>query len=338
MILAVVFTSACSDAPSPPASDAGPADANTIPPTDEYVLEWGPKMVQPGIERVECVDLPLGNDVDVHIEKIINDLGAVSHHFIMYATPAGPTVTEPYECESVENLVNEDTGVPLMITQKQYEELELPPGVAFTFEADQMMRLELHYVNASDTPKEVHVVSRLIPMADADFVHSADLLFIGNPDIRIPAGQSRTLGPSFLPLGAEFEETQFFGVTGHQHQYGTNVTVAVAADENDPGQMVYDLPNFNWDEPETVYFDPTFGVPLYGGFTFTCDWTNTGNSTAYFGEGVNDEMCFFWAYYYPSKGARTCFHTDRYDAPLDVCCPGHQLCNLVDDFFEQGGF
>jgi hypothetical protein len=48
---------------------------------------------------------------------------------------------------------------------------------------------------------------------------------------------------------------------------------------------------------------------------------------------VNDEMCFFWAYYYPSKGARTCFHTAMTGTPIDVCCPGHQLCNVIDDYF-----
>ena len=32
-------------------------------------------------------------------------------------------------------------------------------------------------------------------------------------------------------------------------------------------------------------------------------------------------MCFFWAYYYPDKGAHVCFHTDQFLGGFDLCCP-----------------
>jgi hypothetical protein len=39
-------------------------------------------------------------------------------------------------------------------------------------------------------------------------------------------------------------------------------------------------------------------------------------------------MCFFWAYYYPDKGPKVCFHTDRVAGGLDICCPGGSpLCS-----------
>jgi hypothetical protein len=48
-----------------------------------------------------------------------------------------------------------------------------------------------------------------------------------------------------------------------------------------------------------------------------------------FGEKTTDEMCFFWAYYYPSQGAHVCVHSDNY-GNADVCCPDNaQLCNLL---------
>ena len=41
-----------------------------------------------------------------------------------------------------------------------------------------------------------------------------------------------------------------------------------------------------------------------------------------FGESANNEMCFFWTYYYPDKGAHVCFHTDKFVAGgYDLCCP-----------------
>ena len=38
-------------------------------------------------------------------------------------------------------------------------------------------------------------------------------------------------------------------------------------------------------------------------------------SRSKFGESANNEMCFFWAYYYPSKGAYVCVHTDAGGRP-----------------------
>jgi hypothetical protein len=130
----------------------------------------------------------------------------------------------------------------------------------------------------------------------------------------------------------EFAGTQFFGMTGHQHQWGTDVFVAVAESEQGPDTPVYDLPDFNWDEPETVYYDPAFELPAGGGFRFTCEWNNMSARTVGFGENVDDEMCFFWAYYYPSRGAKVCFHTDQTGSPINICCPDHPLCAIVGDF------
>ena len=67
-----------------------------------------------------------------------------------------------------------------------------------------------------------------------------------------------------------------------------------------------------------------FTVPTGGGFDFQCTWTNAGTSArqVQFGESANDEMCFFWSYYYPSRGAKVCFHSEQGPTgPVDLCCP-----------------
>jgi hypothetical protein len=335
-VLAGVLAIGCSSSDDAPAGDAGPADANTLPPADSYSVQWGPITVQPGVEDVRCVVKRLGNDVPAKINVIHNVLGDVSHHLILYRTPETVEQLEPTPCGSVENLVDPDNGLPLMITQKSDDRLTLPQGVAFEMDANQMIRMELHYINASDQPKEIMVTSTFTPIADADFEHSADLLFIGNPDISIAPNSAATLGPSFFPLPWGLDEAYFFGITGHEHQWGTDVRVETVANETGPGTSMYALDSFNWNEPETVYHDPPFQVPAEGGFRFTCDWENRSNRWVGFGEGVNDEMCFFWTYYYPSKGALTCFHTEQAgNGVIDVCCPGHQLCNVVQDYLDN---
>ena len=73
-------------------------------------------------------------------------------------------------------------------------------------------------------------------------------------------------------------------------------------------------------------------MPKEGGFEFECTYMNTSNQQIGFGESANDEMCFFWAYYYPSQGSKVCVHTDQYGGAngLNVCCPGDSLCSLVE--------
>lgn len=343
--LLVVFMSfalmACSSTdgqvPGGGGTDGGTPDGpSTIAPGD-FQVEWGPLMVPPGTEDVRCIVIRLGNDVPAKIHEIHNVLGSVSHHFIIYTSPETEEQREPFPCDSIQNLVDPDSGLPLMITQKYEERLILPEGVAFELEPNQMLRLELHYINATDSPLEVRVTSTFRSIAEADFEHAADFVFIGNPDIRVPPGQTVTLGPTYIDMYSRFAGAKFFGFTGHQHQWGTDVRVSMAEGVDGPDMSVYELPNFNWDEPETVYYDPPLEFPEDGGFRFTCDWTNNGNQTAWFGERVNDEMCFFWAYYYPATGVKTCFHTDQTGAPLDVCCPGSPFCNLIDEFVGGGG-
>jgi len=314
----------------------GDSDAAVTPPADFYQVKWGPKTIAPGIEDVECIIMRLGNDVPAKINRIHNVLGNVSHHLIVYEATETEEQLTPFACDSIENLVNDENGLPLVITQKAEETLQLPPGVAFAFKENTFIRLELHYVNASDNPMEVEVTSTFTPIAEAEFEHAAGLVFIGNPDISIAANSPSTLGPTFFELPPELYGVTFFGITGHEHQWGTNVYVETAADSTAPGTPVYELSNFNWNEPETVYHDPGFTIPDVGGFRFTCDWFNASGRRVGFGEGVDDEMCFFWAYYYPNRGSYTCFHTEQIAGTLDVCCPGNQLCNVIDDFFGSG--
>jgi hypothetical protein len=132
-------------------------------------------------------------------------------------------------------------------------------------------------------------------------------MFLGDTNINIPAMSERRLGPSFIQVPSRFDGVSYFAITGHEHQWGTDVFVEVAASEGSPGTPVYDIPVFLWDEPETVsYNDNPFTVPDGGGFRITCDWNNRSDRPVGFGTGVEDEMCFFWAYYFPSRGALVC--------------------------------
>jgi hypothetical protein len=324
-----------SGASSPSGSGAGSTGTGIPPGAQTYTVKFDPVTVQPGTERTQCVVKKLGNDEQIRVHQIHNVLPTGSHHLIVYRTSDTVEQPTPFDCEPFTDTLKPEKGSPLMVTQKHDELLTLPDGVGFTLQPGVMVRLEMHYINASGGPLDVSATSTFVTMPDADFKDEADFLFIGDAPFTIPANSSYTLGPSYLPLStanAALADVNFFGITGHTHQYGKNVRVSTATSESDPGTPVYDVPNWQWSEPATVYHDPPFKLPTGGGFRFTCEWNNTSPNAVDFGESANSEMCFFWAYYYPSKGAFVCVHSTQFGANL--CCPGGgQLCDYLTSQF-----
>jgi hypothetical protein len=297
-------------------------------PIVDYSVHFPTLTVDPGVEKTQCVVLNLGNPGAIHVGQIHNTLGEASHHMIVYRVNDTVEQPTPFDCAPFVDTLDPNKGSPLMITQKKEEFLNLPSGVAYTLQPNQFVRLEMHYINATAQPLTVSGTSTMT--TSHTFHDEANFLFIGNPDIKIMPNSTFTLGPTFFKLDQDtFGGAKFFAFTGHEHHYGTNVTVQTASSvSDDSGKMVYDVPNWTWSEPATVFQDPPVEIPDPGGFKFTCDWNNTSANTVKFGESALSEMCFFWAYYYPSKGAYVCAHTAQ-QGGHDFCCPGSLECAFL---------
>ena len=306
-----------------------------------YSLTFSPGIVQPGVEQTQCVVRRLGNPDSIHVGTIHNTLSNGSHHMIVYRSAETVERTTPFACVPFTDTLDPSKGSTLMVTQKHDDLLNLPAGVGFTLDANQMIRIELHYINPTQTALDVTATTEFITMDDSQFKDEADFLFIGDPDITLPPNSTTTLGPIFFQLPSEYADVHFFAITGHEHKLGTDVKVALASSATDPGKPVYDVPGWLWSEPATVQADPPFTVPTNGGFRFSCDWTNTTTQTVSFGESANNEMCFFWAYYYPSQGARVCMHSDKYNQSgggLSVCCPSpNPICSIIQSKLADAG-
>jgi hypothetical protein len=324
----------------------GGADAGPDPGSDAplgggltFTIDWGPVTVPGNTEDTRCVLKKLGNSGAAWIGALETHLTA-SHHLIVYRVPGTEERPDPYPCQPfLDTLDPESAGAPLMVSQIEEERLELPAGVAFGIEADQLVRLELHYVNYTDAEITVEAAATFVTLRPEEFQHEADFLFTGNPDIQLPQGVS-TLGPTWFPLPDALEDVKIFGMTGHTHKWGTDVQVEHLTAKGAAGQMIYDYENWNWEEPPVARFEPALDMPAGAGFRFTCRWDNQSGRTVNFGESADDEMCFFWSYYYPSQGHKVCVHSDQYDdgagePGTDICCPGHPYCALIDDFLNM---
>lgn len=302
-----------------------------------FSMKWGPVDVNPGKEDTQCIWMRLDNETEIKVHGLHNVLSTASHHLIVYKDDMDMTEqTTPVPCQPFTGALN-STGMvmPLAITQKEDDEIYLPDGVAYTFAPHQMIKLEMHYLNTSDAMEAVNATASFYVADPATVKYEAALLFTGSPDIDLPPGQTTTLHQFFkVPPYLDLSQSKIFAITGHTHALGTKVKVGVGASKTGPFTEVYNPSPFAWSEPETKnFFENPLVIPKDGGMDLTCEWTNTTGSQVTFGESATQEMCFFWAYYYPSQGSKVCFHTDQYAQGIDLCCPGDSLCSLIEDRF-----
>jgi copper type II ascorbate-dependent monooxygenase-like protein len=305
---------------------------------DKLTVTWGPITVPPNTESTQCIWVKLPNAAPIKVHQMHNTLSTASHHLIVYRDDHDTVEqTTPMPCQPFTGALN-TTGMisPLVITQKKDDEVTLPDGVAYYLSANQMIKVEMHYINSTDADETATATVDLYSADPATIHDEASILFAGSPDIQIPAGQMLTLH-QFLTMPTTFDmsASHIFAITGHEHHFGTNVQVNVAPSKTGPMTPVYTPNPFVWSEPVTQTQSPDFSVPKGGGFDFTCSWTNTGTTQVKFGESANDEMCFFWAYYWPSQGSKVCFHTMQVGGVngYDICCPGDSNCSLLGNQF-----
>ncbi len=341
VLACVLFSSlvvGCQKSPGTTGDDTVAPDAPGLT-GDKYSVTWGPLNVPPGLEDTQCIWVRLSNDMPIKVHQMHNSLSAVSHHMIVYRDDQDTTEqTTPVACQPFTGALNSTGSImPLAITQKHDDEITLPDGVAYTLDAHQMVKLEMHYINTTDADAMGSATVDLFA-ADPMTIHDeAGIVFAGSPDITIPNGQDFMLH-QFLTLPAAFDlsTSHVFAITGHEHKLGIDVQVSVAPSKTGPMTPVYTPAPFEWAEPLTQNQNPDFSVPKGGGFDFTCKWgTNNTGADIKFGESANDEMCFFWAYYWPSQGSRVCIHTNQYGGVngYDACCPGDSVCALIQNQF-----
>src|SRR5207249_7764264 len=114
----------------------------------------------------------------MHVGSVHNTLAQGSHHLIVYEVTDTEERTTPYDCRPFADTFDPSKGAPLMITQKRDDLLTLPDGVAYSLDANQMIRLEMHYINPTAKEETVDATTTMIPVDDAAFKYEADFLLI----------------------------------------------------------------------------------------------------------------------------------------------------------------
>ena len=266
----------------------------------------GPIDLAPGEETTMCTIFRLPTTEPIDVVRIDSTLAPGSHHLIFYKSNLTTEQTSPMKCAPLDIGFGGGAvkNIPIYISETATNnELNLPTGAAYHFEAGQMLKLEAHYLNASPNAiKGVGSVKLLVGPKTQTYQPAA-IMFCGSvfelATTGVPPGMT-TLRPGFYspPAG-----TKVFGLTAHQHQRGTLMTIGKSTGAPDPGTLLVN--GTPWDNEPFIRYDDAHLLTFSGneGLRWDCTYDNPTNMTFKFGESAaTNEMCFMWAYYYPSVG------------------------------------
>lgn len=268
------------------------------PGTTTLKAQVGPLTVSPGDEAVKCVTVGLGNEQSVFVRRFRTTLHDGSHHMIVYTTDQAPN-PDPVPCQSF----GVGGGSAIFIAQQPQSELAMPTDpsgipVGLELHPYQSLVIEIHYINPTSAPIDVLGALELDVLPVTSQVIKSGFLFqgaFGIPTIP-PQGEADT--------GVLFEQaipgTHVFALTTHQHKLGTRMRVWYAGDASDLSTPIAD--STSWHDPPLELYDPPLSFPADGskGFAYQCHWVNPTPQPVSGGLGADDEMCFFWSYYYPA--------------------------------------
>jgi hypothetical protein len=253
----------------------------------------------PGEEGTQCLQVQLPNTTPISVTKLHNVLSEGSHHFIVSAVNDPTATTMPATpCKPFRTALQ---GGPLAITQRKDDTVSTPPGVGYGLSANQIISLELHYINTDADMLSVEAHTQIFPAETGANLQDSTVLLIGTTNFSLAPQTTTSTGPRYIPMPAALDGVNYFAVTGHTHHLGTAVKVSTAASATATPAVLYAPAQYNWDSPTLEQLSPPVQVPSGGGFVLQCDWNNTTSSTITWGESALNEMCFFWAYYYPRK-------------------------------------
>lgn len=271
-----------------------------------------PDTLQPGQENTQCITVNLNNPEGAYVRRIRADLTTGSHHMVVYTSSKTVEDPVPKNCQPFSGILNGEH--PIFIAQQPQAKLEFPTDengtpVGFEIPPNQMVKLEMHYIDTTKFPLSVigKISFDTVPLST--MVTKSDLAFWGTTQINIPPN---SVGNTGVLYQRALAGTKTFALTTHQHHLGTEMRVWYGNSANDPNKLLV-AEGKNWADPPLELFAKPLDFPTNGnstlstkGLAFECKWNNTTPNTVTFGEGFNDEMCFVWQYYFPSQGFQLC--------------------------------
>jgi hypothetical protein len=252
-----------------------------------------------------------------------------SHHMLLYRTDVttiDPSLSGVQDCyEGGGGTIMSHVRGVLYGSQEPMGMTMLPDGVGYEIQSEEVLLLQVHYLNATMQPLDstVKVTLHTVPQKVANL---AGVLFFYDPFIDVPPMSTATANARCtLP-----QDITLLGVFPHYHARG----VGYRAYLDLPSQPAAADPFYtstDWNHPAPWTGGP-MKIAASTAIRWYCDYDNTSGSDEYF-QGPSartNEMCMFTGAYYPAMDAASegCFRN------MSMFGSGTQACGATLNCFQ----
>jgi hypothetical protein len=280
VILLAAAVAACSEA----GGEQAPGELLSPPPAGQGVQVRLEQRVSAGDEIVVCREFVV--DTPMEVGRLEHAYAAGGHHILAYRLDA-PTAgqgSEPFACGEIAGPLIYENAI-------QRGEARFPAGVGLRLAPGDVIRVELHYPNASTRTADAGAALNLWT-ASQPLAAEAGNLFFYHRDIVVPAH-----GRATAKLRCEIPEAiDILSLAPHTHRLGTRFSARVVDEVSSRSLLettAYgDLERREFDEPVHVSAGQTIEVE--------CDYENDGDVPIIEGPSkTGNEMCLLLGDYFP---------------------------------------
>lgn len=257
----------------------GPSGFVSDPLTGELVFRTEPVEILSGKETYTCFAATLAQD-EV-IDGFKKGAQAFVHHIQFAKTLDGAEPSGLSECDVLFKV----NWLPIFLTGAGASELRLDEGVGHKLPAGTQLLAQLHLLNSSDKDIKQQVEIRMHRSASANPT-PVSTWAIGSSEINIAPKQPGRAQNVCRVLG----DVNLVAAFPHMHMIGTRLEVEVGRSV-DAMRRLYLRDPYDFDDQHME----ALKLSLHDGdmVRVTCDYMNTYDAAAQFGESSHDEMCFF---------------------------------------------
>ncbi len=289
-----------------------PAPADSAPPVDiressdlavpdiGVQLTIGPLEVPAGEERYLCKVARLPNAEPLDVIALEHSASTSMHHFNIWGLLAGPEEAEG-DCDELWAETSMDLASPLYASQEPYFYGEFPDGVAGQFPADQLVLIEYHVINPTQTVMIVEGTFNAWAAEPGTIETYANGIYGSIDEITLPPHEETVLSEKcYLDVDVEV-----FALGSHFHSRGVLFEIFGLDETGEASDLLYS--NTDYESPALLLrSDDPLSISAGGGFEFRCHYQNDTDVTITAGENSDDEMCMMVAIYYPDQGFLRC--------------------------------